>query len=238
MIEAVTFDFWNTLVSGELGDLRALRLAAWTSALDDAGLDLVRDRLEEDFDHFTAGFHGAIADDAFFQAERVAEEILAELEERLPRSAWASLLEAFQTAAQDVDVVVAPDARDAVLAVRERGARVGIVSNTLVTPGHVLRRWLERHGLLELFHHWSFSDEVGAAKPDGAIFRHALDGLGARPDRTIHVGDSRRLDVRGALGAGITPIRYTGFLDDTTPEEPEAPVVVSTLSEVPVLLSR
>jgi len=233
----VTFDFWNTLVSGDLGDLRPLRLAAWAAVLDDAGLDLVPDRLEEDFDRFTAGFQGSVADDRYFQAERVAEEILAELEERLPRAVWTSLLQAFQTAAQDIDVVLAPDALEAVLAVRERGVRVGIVSNTLVTPGHVLRRWLERNALLEHFDHWSFSDEVGAAKPDGAIFRHALAGLGARPDRTIHVGDSRRLDVRGALGAGITPVRYTGFLDDTTPEEPEAPVVVSSLAEVPALLA-
>jgi len=234
----VTFDFWNTLVSGDLGDVRPLRLAAWAAVLDEAGLDLVPDRLEEDFDRFTAGFQGSVADDRYFQAERVAEEILAELEERLPRSVWTSLLQAFQTAAQDIDVVLAPDALEAVLAVREHGVRVGIVSNTLVTPGHVLRRWLERHALLEHFDHWSFSDEVGAAKPDGAIFRHALAGLGARPERTIHVGDSRRLDVRGALGAGITPVRYTGFLDDTTPEEPEAPVVVSSLAEVPALLER
>jgi putative hydrolase of the HAD superfamily len=233
----VTFDFWNTLVSGDLGDLRPLRLAAWAAVLDDAGLDLVPDRLEEDFDRFTAGFQGSVADDRYFQAERVAEEILAKLEERLPRAVWTSLLQAFQTAAQDIDVVLAPDALEVVLAVRERGVRVGIVSNTLVTPGHVLRRWLERNALLEHFDHWSFSDEVGAAKPDGAIVRHALAGLGARPDRTIHVGDSRRLDVRGALGAGITPVRYTGFLDDTTPEEPEAPVVVSSLAEVPALLA-
>jgi len=48
---------------------------------------------------------------------------------------------------------------------------------------------------------------VGAAKPDPAIFRIALDALGVPADRTVlHVGDSLRYDVAGALAAGIQPV--------------------------------
>jgi HAD superfamily hydrolase (TIGR01549 family) len=46
------------------------------------------------------------------------------------------------------------------------------------------------------------SGEVGAAKPDPAVFRHALELLGARPDRTLHVGDSEA-DADGARAAGM-----------------------------------
>ena len=50
---------------------------------------------------------------------------------------------------------------------------------------------------------------VGVSKPDPAIFALALDALGL-PDvarsTVVHVGDSLRYDVAGALAAGIRPI--------------------------------
>ncbi|MGW4467575.1 HAD family hydrolase [Micromonospora sp. NPDC004704] len=58
------------------------------------------------------------------------------------------------------------------------------------------------------FHGLSFtavvtSEDVGAYKPDGAMFSRALDALGLGADEVVHVGDSLRADVRGAHAAGI-----------------------------------
>jgi putative hydrolase of the HAD superfamily len=48
---------------------------------------------------------------------------------------------------------------------------------------------------------------VGVAKPDPAIFRIALDALGVPASRAVlHVGDSLRYDVAGALAAGLQPV--------------------------------
>ena len=48
---------------------------------------------------------------------------------------------------------------------------------------------------------------VGVSKPDPAIFRIALDALGVPPSRNVlHVGDSLRYDVTGALAAGLQPV--------------------------------
>ncbi len=48
---------------------------------------------------------------------------------------------------------------------------------------------------------------VGVSKPDPAIFRIALDALGVPPGRNVlHVGDSLRYDVTGALAAGLQPV--------------------------------
>jgi putative hydrolase of the HAD superfamily len=44
--------------------------------------------------------------------------------------------------------------------------------------------------------------DAGAAKPDPAIFELALERLGVRPERTLHVGDGVS-DERGALAAGM-----------------------------------
>jgi len=48
---------------------------------------------------------------------------------------------------------------------------------------------------------------VGVAKPDPAIFGIALDALGVTCRETVlHVGDSLRYDVAGALAAGLEPV--------------------------------
>jgi putative hydrolase of the HAD superfamily len=50
---------------------------------------------------------------------------------------------------------------------------------------------------------------VGVSKPDPAIFALALDALGmptADRSTVVHVGDSLRYDVAGALAAGVRPV--------------------------------
>ena len=53
---------------------------------------------------------------------------------------------------------------------------------------------------------------VGVAKPDPAIFGIALDALGVPAGGTVlHVGDSLRYDVAGALAAGLQPVHLDPY---------------------------
>jgi putative hydrolase of the HAD superfamily len=57
---------------------------------------------------------------------------------------------------------------------------------------------------------------VGVAKPDPAIFGIALDALGVpaadvRDGAVLHVGDSLRYDVAGALAAGLEPVHVDPY---------------------------
>ena len=91
----------------------------------------------------------------------------------------------------------------AVLArLRAGGARLAVVSNWDVSLHDVL----ERTGLRPLVDAVVISAELGAAKPDPAIFRAALERLGAAADDAIHVGDSVVHDVAGARAAGLEAI--------------------------------
>ena len=58
-------------------------------------------------------------------------------------------------------------------------------------------------GLCSFFEVLVDSHCVGAEKPDPAIFRAALDGLGATPEETMFIGDSLRRDREGARRMGM-----------------------------------
>jgi putative hydrolase of the HAD superfamily len=53
---------------------------------------------------------------------------------------------------------------------------------------------------------------AGVAKPDPAIFGIALEALGVPASKAVlHVGDSVRYDVAGALAAGLQPVHLDPF---------------------------
>jgi putative hydrolase of the HAD superfamily len=87
-------------------------------------------------------------------------------------------------------------------ALRERGARLVVVSNWDVSLHDVL----ERTRLRPLLDAVVTSAEFGAAKPDPAIFAHALELAGARAADAVHAGDDVEADVHGARAAGIEPV--------------------------------
>src|SRR4029450_1727985 len=67
-------------------------------------------------------------------------------------------------------------------ALRERGLRLGLVSNAF-DPGWLLHRDLDQMGLEERLDFSVFSSEVGMRKPHPAIFERALEGPGGEPGR-------------------------------------------------------
>jgi putative hydrolase of the HAD superfamily len=85
---------------------------------------------------------------------------------------------------------------------RVRGLRLVVVSNWDVSL-HVA---LAETGLADLVDGAISSAELGAAKPDPSIFRHALTLAGVPAPAAIHVGDDVDADVAGARAAGIEPV--------------------------------
>jgi putative hydrolase of the HAD superfamily len=100
-----------------------------------------------------------------------------------------------------------PGALDAVREIRARGFRLGVVSNA---EGRV-EQDLQSAGFGGLFDVVVDSHRVGVEKPDPAIFRIALERLGAAAETTVFVGDVPAIDVAGAQAAGITPLLLDRF---------------------------
>jgi putative hydrolase of the HAD superfamily len=89
-------------------------------------------------------------------------------------------------------------------AVRQR-AKVAIVSNNLL---HEQQDKLAFCGLSAHVDALIVSEEAGVSKPDPAIFRMALDALGARADEAVMLGDSWSADIVGAQAAGIRAVWF------------------------------
>lgn len=93
-------------------------------------------------------------------------------------------------------------ANETLTALKARGHRLGVVSNS---DGTVDQR-IEEAGLLHHFEVVVDSGVVGVEKPDPGIFGIALEAMSASPQETTYVGDLPSVDVLGARQAGLTPV--------------------------------
>ncbi|MDQ0682152.1 FMN phosphatase YigB (HAD superfamily) [Streptomyces achromogenes] len=93
-----------------------------------------------------------------------------------------------------------PDAREVLSGLRERGSRIGVVSNI----GWDLRPVFRAHGLDRYVDAYVLSYEHGVQKPDRRLFKVACEALDADPRDTLMVGDDRRADGgAAALGCAV-----------------------------------
>lgn len=90
---------------------------------------------------------------------------------------------------------------------RERGRRIGLVSNTpWGSPAWLWREELERLNLAGLFDAVVFCGDAGWRKPAPRPFLLAAETLGVAPPSCLFVGDRPDWDVRGARAAGMQAV--------------------------------
>jgi HAD superfamily hydrolase (TIGR01549 family) len=238
-ISAVTFDFWNTLYSADNGAMdlvRPRRLEVLKSLLEAAGVrpsdnDLAR-AYRSGFDAYMAAWNRG----AHFGAREQVLNILEIFETKVPEETVA------RTAAEIEDLsLLAPlqlleGVRETIPELAAQGYRLGIISDTSLTPGRLLKHFLESDGLLQHFSALTFSDVTGYTKPDARMFAGTLAELGAEARQAAHVGDTPRTDIAGARAMGMMSIRCAGAVDHGDP--PAADFVIHDHREIPELLFR
>lgn len=120
---------------------------------------------------------------------------------------WADKLEtttselnsSFLEAMADICTVL-PGAKELMEAIYGK-AKMGIITNGF-TDLQAIR--LEKTGMTQYFEHVIISEEVGVAKPDTAIFSHALEKMGMPcKSKVLMVGDNQHSDILGGLNFGI-----------------------------------
>ena len=201
MIEAVLFDWGNTLVQ-----------FTWDDELLGAGH---RAGLGRDDPEFTERYREAMLGDA---PRRPYADVLRELGVGDPDAFIDAEHEVWRPAH-----AVLGSAQALLDSLHGRGVKTGLIANSWPEPARLLRADAESFGLAPLLDVMVFSEEVGVAKPEPEIFLHALERLGVEPLDAMFVGDRLEADVQGAASVGITTVQALWFAadDSTAPVEPD-----------------
>jgi putative hydrolase of the HAD superfamily len=129
---------------------------------------------------------------------------------------------------------VFPDSRETLRLLRERGYRLGLLSNTWWAA-----EWhnadIAAHGLADLLDELVYTSDQPHSKPHASVFREISTRLGVEPEACVMIGDRQIDDVAGAKRAGMRGIwrrNDSGFPAGDV--EPDA--VVDQLAELLPLL--
>jgi putative hydrolase of the HAD superfamily len=202
VLEAVLFDWNNTLVQFTWDD--ELLVAGHQAAL--AALGRPDDPAE-----FTRRYRGLVLVEP--APERPYAGLLRELLGDLTDDEIDAFIDAEHEIWRPAHQVLA-SAQALLEALRARGLKTGLVVNSWPEPARSLRADVEAFGLAELLDVQVYSSEVGARKPEAAIFSSALEQLGVDAANAMFVGDRLESDVRGAAALGMTTVQAVWFAAD------------------------
>jgi putative hydrolase of the HAD superfamily len=240
-ITTVTFDLWQTLLLDErdLGQARAMvRLEGARSTLAKFGQDFDLEKISEAymscFQQCREVRNGGLDVDFREQVSIFVNHINPGLAERLDRAIMDEIAQFYADSFLAHPPPAHEDALHVLEAIKEMGFKMGLISNTGMTPGFTFRSYMEERGMLGYFHTLTFSDEAKLAKPSSEIFMMTLEAMDARPEQTIHVGDHVINDVVGAKRCGMKTVWISGFYEreDLNDPETEPDITVDTLAAV------
>lgn len=231
MLKAVLFDWGGTLMQDEWSDEIALEgHAAGIAALSGEGLPTAEEltlHLTESFPitgedeiDIAAVMHSSFA---HYGLDLTDDDLRLFL--RSAHDVWASYYS------------LAASTHALLEALRNRGLRLGLVSNT-ASPEWLLRPVLERQGLVERVDAIVLSSEVGKRKPHPEMFERALAELDVPPEEALFVGDRLDADVLGASRVGMRTVQALWFRADVVQIDTEPDFQAFTQMDVLNVVDR
>lgn len=222
MLRAITFDFWDTLAKDDSDEPK--RAARGLAPKPEARralfvAEVLAHHPELGAARAAEAWAGALARfNHHWHAEHRTPSVAARVADALHSLGLAPTpgFDALVRALEGMEVALPPDPAPAALETLPLLAerfQLGIISDTIVTPGRGLQEILAAWGVLQHFSVFVFSDEVGAAKPSAEVFRRACEGFGVAPEEAAHVGDREINDVLGPQRFGMKGFLYTGVKD-------------------------
>ncbi|MEZ4642964.1 MAG: HAD family hydrolase [Chloroflexota bacterium] len=103
------------------------------------------------------------------------------------------------------NVVLYPDTLTTLTTLRERGYKLGLITNSMM-PMWMRDIELAAYQLLDFFDARVTSGDVGYMKPHPAIYHHVLEQLGIVPEQAVFVGDRPENDIAGANAVGMVSV--------------------------------
>lgn len=249
VIKAISFDLWDTVIDDDSDEPKRAELGLRSKHLERrhcvwAALNEVEpnDPIEQSvvtiaYDVTEAAFnrvwrHHSIT---WTVAERL-EVLLTGLGRELPAPALEEVIRIHE----EMEIIVAPDpiaGAGTALAQLAQEYALCVVSDAIVSPGRILRQWLELQGLAQYFSGFAFSDEVGHAKPHADMFAAAAKQVGVELSEMVHIGDRDHNDIKGAQALGMKTILFTATRDRDA-KLTSADAICGSYAELPAIIAR
>ena len=257
-IKAVTFDLWETLIFEREGcsSLRnKLRCKHLAQSFTNLGIRVTIKQVELAFKELTSYLVKVWEtnnDVSHIDQLRFIYKFISKGSSTLEEEWVKELDSAFIFPMFEVPVYINPDVYSLLNILKKHNRKVGLISNTGITPGVALREFLIKERVSDYFDDMIYSEEVGIRKPNPRIFHLAAEHLGIKPEEIVHVGDNLRTDVWGAKYANLKTIYLSSVegrdsiaesdptsiialsrkMDDITREQAKADIEIKRLSEV------
>ncbi|MDD3803571.1 MAG: HAD family hydrolase [bacterium] len=210
MIKVVSFDLWNTLLTGansetserQRGDkIREVLLKEGFTVTTDE----INSAVKKAWDYFNEEWLGKYYT---LQTSASLDVIFSELKINPSSSLRKEILEIMQKSLMKSENKIIEGMKELVLSLR-KDYILAIISDAGFTPGRYLREVIRELELHDSFSVYAFSDEIGVSKPHRKIFEYVLMSTGAQPHETVHIGDIPVTDIKGANDMGMYSVHFS-----------------------------
>jgi putative hydrolase of the HAD superfamily len=215
MIDTVTFDLWNTILSNRPQDhdrYRQVRVETIGRILNQHGISVSLDHLTKAYEEGFESYKVIWRRNEDISTDEQLKIMWDLLPEQKPITISADLMEKLAEAYTSPLLIHPPpliqEAEVTLKQLKGEGYKIGLICNTGRSPGKTIRILLRQTGIMNCFDVTTFSNELRIRKPDPRIFHHTLSELKSSPQQSIHVGDVVELDVLGAKNAEMRSVHF------------------------------
>jgi HAD superfamily hydrolase (TIGR01662 family) len=134
-----------------------------------------------------------------------------------------------------------PQAKETLIAMKQKGFKVGIIANTTISREKDVRKTLQQLGLESYIDFILTSVDAGCEKPDGRIFSIALRAVGVKASEAVMVGDRVAKDIVGGNRIGMKTILFKWnqrYPETITGQEEQPTCTIKHLRELQYVLDQ
>ncbi len=200
MIKAITFDLWNTLFENiSYSDARLDLISDIIRKRDDnLSFDKIKESYESNFFFIENNIHHIYTENRFVN-------LLNDLNVKMSNIEIKDIVGKLEGIMLSNPPPLKPNVKKTLESLKPHH-KIGLISDTGITPGRILKQALEHHEILQFFDTLIFSDELGVYKPHYLPFQTALKNLAVSAELSIHIGDLIDTDIVGAKNYNMQAI--------------------------------
>ena len=205
MIKAITFDLWNTIF--ENISYSDIRLKIISNLIEKRDTSLSFDNIKESYE---SNFLFLNPEEKVKKIHHVYTEkrfrnLLSDTNVKMSNAEIKEIVKKLEDIMLNNPPPLKPNVKKT-LEMLVPKYKIGLISDTGITPGRILKQALEYHEILQFFDTLIFSNEIGVYKPHPLPFQTALKNLEVLAEFSIHIGDLIDTDIVGAKNFNMRAI--------------------------------